>query len=64
MVDAQTRGGFTHSSHQSRFTDVESGMNSRRIRVAATLRHTMLHRGLVALLLPLGLIFLAFVSHG
>lgn len=32
--------------------------------VLSTLRHALLYRGLVALLLPLGLLFLAFVSHG
>jgi hypothetical protein len=37
--------------------------NSRR-RFTSSIRHAMLHRGLVALLLPLGLLFLAFVSHG
>jgi hypothetical protein len=35
-----------------------------RYRFMATVRHALLNRGLVALLLPLGLLFLAFVSHG
>jgi len=35
-----------------------------RRRFTATVRHALLNRGLVALLLPLGLLFLAFVSHG
>jgi hypothetical protein len=39
-------------------------MTTRRSRFTATMRHALLHRGLVALLLPLGLLFLAFVSHG
>jgi hypothetical protein len=39
-------------------------VTSRRNRITAAMRHAMLHRGLVALLLPLGLLFLAFVSHG
>jgi hypothetical protein len=37
---------------------------SHRRRLIASLRYALLHRGLVALLLPLGLLFLAFVSHG
>jgi hypothetical protein len=39
-------------------------MTNHRRRFIATVRHAMLHRGLVALLLPLGLLFLAFVTHG
>jgi hypothetical protein len=39
-------------------------MTNRRNRFTSSLRHALLHRGLVALLLPLGLLFLAFVSHG
>jgi hypothetical protein len=42
----------------------EQLMTNRRSRLTASMRHAMLHRGLVALLLPLGLLFLAFVSHG
>ena len=42
----------------------EQLMTSRRRRFVSTVRHAMIHRGLVALLLPLGLLFLAFVSHG
>ncbi len=38
-------------------------MNTRR-RFTETVRHALLQRGLVALLLPLGLLFLAFVTHG
>jgi len=41
----------------------EHVMGHRR-RFTATVRHALLNRGLVALLLPLGLLFLAFVSHG
>jgi hypothetical protein len=37
---------------------------SKRRRFAESLRYALLQRGLVALLLPLGLLFLAFVSHG
>jgi hypothetical protein len=39
-------------------------MTNRRSRFTASMRHALLNRGLVALLLPLGLLFLAFVSHG
>jgi hypothetical protein len=39
-------------------------MATRRSRLVATMRHALLYRGLVALLLPLALLFLAFVSHG
>jgi hypothetical protein len=35
-----------------------------RRRFVETVRHALLQRGLVALLLPLGLLFLAFVAHG
>jgi hypothetical protein len=42
----------------------EQLMTNRRNRFISSMRHAMLHRGLVALLLPLGLLFLAFVSHG
>jgi hypothetical protein len=38
-------------------------MNTRR-RFTESVRHALLQRGLVALLLPLGLLFLAFVTHG
>jgi hypothetical protein len=40
-----------------------SVMTNRR-RLAATIRYALIQKGLVALLLPLGLLFLAFVSHG
>jgi len=33
-------------------------------RFTETLRYALVQRGLVALLLPLGLLFLAFVTHG
>jgi hypothetical protein len=33
-------------------------------RLVERLRYTLIQRGLIALLLPLGLLFLAFVSHG
>ncbi len=39
-------------------------MTHRHTRFLAGMRHAMLNRGLVALLLPLGLLFLALVSHG
>jgi hypothetical protein len=39
-------------------------MTHRHTRFLAGMRHAMLHRGLVALLLPLGLLFLAFVARG
>jgi hypothetical protein len=39
-------------------------MTNRRTRFTNGMRHAMLHRGLVALLLPLGLLFLAIVSRG
>ena len=39
-------------------------MTNRRRRFPATVHHAILHHGLVALLLPLGLLFLAFVVHG
>jgi hypothetical protein len=39
-------------------------MTNRLTRLLAGMRHAMLHRGLVALLLPLGLLFLAFVARG
>ena len=42
----------------------EQLMTNRRSRFTASMRHALLNRGLVALLLPLGLLFLAFVSHG
>jgi hypothetical protein len=38
-------------------------MNTRR-RFTETVRHALIQRGLVALLLPIGLLFLAFVTHG
>ena len=37
---------------------------SKNRRFVETLRYALLQRGLVALLLPLGLLFLAFVAHG
>jgi hypothetical protein len=39
-------------------------MTHRHTRFLAGMRHAMLNRGLVALLLPLGLLFLALVSRG
>ena len=39
-------------------------MDSRLNRIGYTLRRAFLQRGLVALLLPLGLLFLAFVTRG
>ena len=39
-------------------------MTTRRTRFTASMRHALLHRGLVTLLLPLGLLFLALVSRG
>jgi len=38
-------------------------MTTRR-RFTATVRYALIQKGLVALLLPLGLLFLAFVTHG
>lgn len=38
-------------------------MTTRR-RFTEQLRYALIQRGLIALLLPLGLLFLAFVSHG
>ena len=38
-------------------------MNTRR-RFTESVRHALIQRGLVALLLPIGLLFLAFVTHG
>jgi hypothetical protein len=38
-------------------------MTTRR-RFAETVKNALIQRGLVALLLPLGLLFLAFVTHG
>jgi hypothetical protein len=38
-------------------------MTTRR-RFTATVRHALIQKGLVALLLPLALLFLAFVTHG
>lgn len=63
MVNGTACESFTRSSHQIRFTDVEFGMSSRR-RLAATIRYALIQKGLVALLLPLGLLFLAFVTRG
>jgi hypothetical protein len=37
---------------------------TKRRRFLASLQHALLQRGLVALLLPLGLLFLAFVTRG
>jgi hypothetical protein len=37
---------------------------TKRRRFTETLLYALLQRGLVALLLPLGLLFLAFVTHG
>jgi hypothetical protein len=39
-------------------------MDRRLNRIGHTLRQALLQRGLVALLLPLGLLFLAFVTRG
>jgi hypothetical protein len=39
-------------------------MDSRLHRISYTARRALLDRGLVALLLPLGLLFLAFVTRG
>jgi hypothetical protein len=39
-------------------------MGSRLHRISYTARRVLLDRGLVALLLPLGLLFLAFVTRG
>ena len=33
-------------------------------RLTERLRYALIQRGLIALLLPLGLLFLAFVTHG
>jgi hypothetical protein len=38
-------------------------MTTRR-RFIASIRYALIQKGLVALLLPLGLLFLAFVTHG
>jgi hypothetical protein len=38
-------------------------MTTRR-RFTENVKNALIHRGLVALLLPLGLLFLAFVTHG
>ena len=35
-----------------------------RRRFTATIRYALIQKGLVALLLPLALLFLAFVTHG
>ena len=37
---------------------------NRHRRLLTTIQHVMLDHGLLALLLPLGLLFLAFVAHG
>ena len=37
---------------------------TKRRRFTETVRYALVQRGLVALLLPLGLLFLAFVTHG
>jgi hypothetical protein len=39
-------------------------MTNRHRRLLTTIQHVMLDHGLLALLLPLGLLFLAFVAHG
>jgi hypothetical protein len=39
-------------------------MTKRRRRFISVVHRAMLQHGLVALLLPLGLLFLAFVAHG
>jgi hypothetical protein len=39
-------------------------MTNRRRRLLTTIHHALLDHGLLALLLPLGLLFLAFVAHG
>ncbi len=39
-------------------------MTTTRRRLTAKIRYALIQRGLVALLLPLGLLFLAFVAHG
>jgi hypothetical protein len=39
-------------------------MTNRGRRLIATIQHAILHHGLAALLLPLGLLFLALVVHG
>jgi hypothetical protein len=54
--DALTQWQPAGSSHQV--------MTNRRRRIIAAAHHAMLRRGLVALLLPLGLFFLAFVTRG
>ncbi len=37
---------------------------TKRRRFTETVRYALVQRGLVALLLPLGMLFLAFVTHG
>ena len=39
-------------------------VTNRRRRYISTMYHAMLRHGLLALLLPLGLLFLAFLTHG
>jgi len=39
-------------------------MTTTRRRLAESIRYALIQRGLVALLLPLGLLFLAFVARG
>jgi hypothetical protein len=43
---------------------LNGAMTSRHRRFLATIQHAMLEHGLLALLLPLGLLFLALVAHG
>ena len=44
--------------------DHKGAMTIRHRRFVATIQHAMLDHGLLALLLPLGLLFLALVAHG
>jgi hypothetical protein len=43
---------------------LNGAMTNRHRRFLAAIRHAMLDHGLLALLLPLGLLFLALVAHG
>jgi len=61
--NAEACESFTQSSHLNRFTDVRFNMSTRR-HLNERLRYALVQRGLIALLLPLGLLFLAFVTHG
>jgi hypothetical protein len=64
MVIADACESFTQSSHPNRFTDVRYRVMTPSRRFTERVRYALIQRGLIALLLPLGLLFLAFVTHG